>query len=94
MRIALLLLLAAAVGCGGPRRSDDPKVRDQEITRDILWELQQDERFADIRVTCKDGVVSLDGVVTDESDHDRAKSLAGRISGVKDVHSRLRLRSR
>jgi osmotically-inducible protein OsmY len=94
MRIALLLLLAVAVGCGGPRRSEDPKVRDQEITRDILWELQREERFADIRVTCKDGIVSLDGMVTDESDHDQAKSLARRISGVKDVRSRLRIRSR
>lgn len=94
MRIALLSLLAVAIGCGGPRRSEDAQVRDEEITRDIVWELQRDERFADVRVTCKDGVVSLDGIVTDEDDRDWAKRLAGRISGVRDVQSRLRLRSR
>lgn len=94
MRIAVLVSLAVAIGCTGPKRSEDPQVRDEEITRDIVWELQRDERFVDVRVTCKDGVASLDGIVMSDSDRDQAKSLAGRVSGVREVRSRLRLRSR
>jgi osmotically-inducible protein OsmY len=89
-----VLLLLVAASCGGPRRSEDPKVVDQEITRDLMSELLADERYADIRVTCEKGVVTLDGVVTEESDRDRAGRIAWSVSGVRDVRSRLRLRSR
>lgn len=94
MRTALLFFLLLASACGGPRRSEDPRVVDQEITRDLMSELLADERYADIRVTCEKGVVTLDGVVTEESDRERAGRIAWGISGVRDVRSRLRLRSR
>ena len=94
MRTALCLLLAAAAGCAGPRRSEDPKVRDQEITRDIMVGLHGNERFADIQVTCEQGVVILEGVVTEENDRYQAERVARGVSGVREVRSRLRIRSR
>lgn len=94
MRTALFLVFALVVGCAGPRRSDDPLVRDEEICRDVAWELHQDDRFADVRVTCKKGVVYLNGVVTEESDREQARRRAWSVSGVEEVRSSLRLRSR
>lgn len=94
MKIALFLMLALAVGCAGPRRSEDPKVRDQEITRDILVRYLNDDRFSRVQVACAQGVVVLDGVVTDEADKYQAERLAGGVSGVQEVKSRLRVRSR
>ena len=94
MRTALFLVVATLVGCVGPRRSDDPQVRDEEICRDVAWELHGDDRFSEIRVTCKKGVVFLDGVVTDESDREQARRKAWGVSGVEEVKSSLRLRSR
>ena len=93
MRVCLVLVLVAAA-CGGPRRSDDLKVRDQEIKRDIMMSLRGDERFVDIRVTCEKGVVTLDGAVLDQAENERAQSLAWDVSGVEEVRSRLRHRSR
>jgi osmotically-inducible protein OsmY len=93
-RVMVWLALASLVACGGPKRSEDPMVRDEEITRDIKWALHRDPRFADVRVTCKQGVAMLDGVVTTEADHDRARSIAWGVSGVQEVQSRVRLRSR
>jgi osmotically-inducible protein OsmY len=45
-------------------------------------------------VSCKEGVALLDGIVTSESDHDQARRVAWGISGVLEVRSRIRLRSR
>ena len=94
MRIALCLLLAFAAGCAGPRRSEDPKVRDQEITRDIMVKYLGDDRFARIQVSCDQGLVILDGIVTDEADREQAYRIAWSVSGVREIKSRLRSRSR
>ena len=94
MRIALVLAAVAAVGCGAPRRSEDPQIRDQEITRDIMMALHGNERFADVRVDCRKGVAILEGIVTGEADRHEAERLAWGVSGVQDVRSAIRLRSR
>jgi osmotically-inducible protein OsmY len=94
VRTALFLLVVAAAGCGGPKRSEDPQVQDEEITRDIMVALHGNARYDDVRVTCRDGVAILEGIVTDESDREQAKRIAWRISGVREVQSRLRIRSR
>jgi len=87
-------LLALIIGCGGPKRSDDPLVQDEEITRDLMSELIRYDRFSEVRVTCRKGVAILEGVVNDASDQDQAKHIAWSITGVRDVQVRLRLRSR
>ena len=94
MRAVPWVLLALIIGCGGPKRSDDPLVQDEEITRDIMSEMLRHDRFSEVRVTCRKGVVVLEGVVNDASDQEQAKHIARAISGVRDVQTRLRLRSR
>ncbi len=94
MRTALCLVIAAAAGCAGVRRSEDPMARDQEITRDVQWRLHGDPRFERILVSCKDGVVALEGTVTDEADKAEAERMARRVTSVQEVRSSLRVRSR
>jgi osmotically-inducible protein OsmY len=94
VRKAFVFLVVAAIGCGGPKRSEDPLVQDEEITRDIMVALHGNARYDDVRVTCREGVAILEGVVTDESDREQAKRIAGGVSGVREVRSRLRIRSR
>jgi len=94
MRTALCLLIAAAAGCAGVRRSEDPIARDQEITRDVQWRLHGDARFERVLVSCKDGVVVLEGTVNDETDKAEAERVARRVTSVREVKSTLRVRSR
>ena len=94
MKKALVILVAAALGCSSPKRSEDPQIRDQEILRDIMMSLQRNERFADVRVDVRKGVAILEGIVTGEADRREAESLAWGVSGVQDVRSGIRLRSR
>jgi osmotically-inducible protein OsmY len=94
MRTALCLLIAAAAGCAGVRRSEDPLARDQEITRDVQWNLHGDARFERVLVSCNQGVVALEGTVTDEVDKAEAERIARRVTSVREVRSNLRVRSR
>jgi osmotically-inducible protein OsmY len=94
LRIALFLLAATALGCGGARRSEDPVARDLEVKRDILWKYQADHRFARIEVFCAEGVVTLEGIVTTSADRDDAERIAWGVTSVRKVKSNLRVRSR
>jgi osmotically-inducible protein OsmY len=94
MRVILAAALMTVAACGGPKRSEDPKIQDQEIQRDLSWQLHGNPRFANIRISCVQGVVTLEGMVTDESDRDLARRIARDIPGVRDVKSQLQLRSR
>ena len=94
MKTVLIVLVAALAGCAGVRRSNDPVARDQEITRDVMVKLHGDPRFEQINVSCREGVVFLDGIVTDTTDKAEAERLAGRVTSVREVRSTLRVRSR
>ena len=94
MRIALCLLIAAAAGCAGVRRSEDPIARDQEITRDVMMKLHGDARFERVLVSCNEAVVMLEGTVNDETDKAEAERVARRVTSVRGVKSTLRVRSR
>jgi len=94
VRTALVLAVVAALGCSGPKRSEDPQIRDQEILRDVMMALHGNERFADVRVDVRKGVAVLEGIVTGEADRREAESIAWSVSGVQDVRSSIRLRSR
>jgi osmotically-inducible protein OsmY len=63
-RLALLAALALVPACA-PLTEDQRAGLDQEICRDILWAYQQDPaaRFADVRVSCVDHAVLLEGRV-------------------------------
>ena len=68
-------------------RTDD-EVRheiEEDVIRRILW-LDRDS----LRVTVKDGLVTLDGTVPTKSDLELVPSLARRVPGVVDVESKLK----
>ncbi|HEX7901817.1 MAG TPA: BON domain-containing protein [Planctomycetota bacterium] len=67
----VLLLSACAPSTPATRTADD-----QDLTRDLLWELRKDPRFADVRITCYDRTVTLAGTVSDRAAQDEALRLA------------------
>jgi osmotically-inducible protein OsmY len=66
-RTAALLAALLLVPACAPLTEDQRAGLDQEICRDILWAYQQDPaaRFAEVRVTCVDQVITLEGRVAD-----------------------------
>lgn len=64
---------------------------DERIREDVCECLTQDPRIdaAEISVTVKSGVVTLEGSVDDRSQKYRVEDIADNVSGVKDVQNRL-----
>jgi len=95
MRLMAAVLLGIAVAsCAGVRRSEDPVARDREVERDIGWKYLADDRFARIQFSCREGVVTLEGIVTTPSDREEAEDIARGITSVRKVKSNLQVRSR
>ena len=67
-------LLALLSGC--PSTPTERAGNDQEITRDITWELRKDRRFEDVHVTCVNHIVTLKGRVDDKQAVDDAFKIA------------------
>jgi hyperosmotically inducible protein len=67
------------------------KVEDGSITAAIKMKLANDETVSasKIDVDTKDGLVTLNGTVSSQTEADRALSLARTVDGVKDVRSNL-----
>jgi hyperosmotically inducible protein len=67
------------------------KVEDGSITAAIKMKLANDETVSasKIDVDTKDGLVTLNGTVSTQTEADRAISLARTVDGVKDVRSNL-----
>lgn len=60
-------VLLFLLGCS----SLDPSERaalDMEIERAVLWDFRTESRFDRVEVTCRDGVVLLEGTVPDAKD--------------------------
>ena len=89
-RAALLFLILSLFlpGCA-PSTPAGRTADDQDLTRDLLWEFRKDPRFSDIRVTCYDRTVTLEGIVGDRASQDEALLLATRKAphGTKIVNS-------
>ncbi len=67
-----------------PDDGDDPRIK--ERLEGIFAELPA---FADVRVSVSEGVVTLEGTVTDAEAIARAENIAARVSGVVTVENRL-----
>lgn len=94
---ALLLLLLALTpgGCGTKTRAEEAGI-DQEITRNILWTYREDpaKRFTDVRVSCEDREILLEGRVSDAKAAADALRIALSNSRGGKVVSRLDVRPR
>ena len=68
--------------------------RDQDIARDINWELRRDSRFESVRAFCVEGVVTLEGRVdTKDAESDAVQVAIGQARG-SHVISKVEIRPR
>ncbi|HET9953161.1 MAG TPA: BON domain-containing protein [Polyangiaceae bacterium] len=67
---------------------------DERIREDICDRLSDDDELdaSDISVSVKNGEVTLEGEVADRASKHRAEDIADAVSGVTDVHNRIRAR--
>ena len=81
----------AAQEVGEKAENVGQKVEDGSITAAIKMKLANDETVSasKIDVDTKDGLVTLNGTVSTQTEADRAVSLARTVDGVKDVRSNL-----
>ncbi|HLY09009.1 MAG TPA: BON domain-containing protein [Planctomycetota bacterium] len=91
----LLLVLAGILGCSSKSVSERASI-DQEIARNILWRFHQDSsnRFRDVRVTCENRVITLEGRVSDSQTATDAIQISLNESRGGKVDSRLEIRFR
>ena len=86
------VFLALLAGC--PSTPTQRAGNDQEITRDITWELRKDKRFEDIRVTCINHLVTLKGRVDDKQAVDDAFAIARSLGRGATVLPRLLIKAK
>lgn len=67
---------------------------DQEITREILWEYRKHPLLADVRVSCANHQLRLEGRVPDRSAHDQALRIATERSRGAAIDDRISVRPR
>ena len=77
-----LLLGLLLLGSCAPAQPSRRMAEDQDITRDILWELRKDPRMSAVRVTCVERVITLEGTVPDRSTLDDAVRVATQKAGL------------
>lgn len=75
-RLAALVAVALLLPACAPKTAVQAAGADQEIARDILWELRRDPRLKDVRVTCFEEIVTLEGLVADPAARQAAEDLA------------------
>jgi osmotically-inducible protein OsmY len=92
---ALLLLILLGPSCGPKTPAEEAGI-DQEITRNILWRYREDPagRFRDVRVTCEEREITLEGRVADAKAAADAIQIAMSESRGGKVESRLDVRPR
>jgi osmotically-inducible protein OsmY len=92
---AVILAILMIPGCAAKTSAERAGI-DQEIARNILWLYHEDPaaRFREVRVTCEDRVVTLEGRVTDPKSASDALQIAlGQARG-GSVVSKLDIRAR
>ena len=82
----LASLLAIALFAGVCLAAAKP-VSDDAISDQVRIKLTNDPtvKVRDLKADVKDGVVTLSGTVTEDKLKDRAKRIAGKVKGVKQV---------
>lgn len=93
--VALFLAAAALLlpACA-PKTAIQSAGVDQEITRAILWEYRKNPALVDVRVSCSEGVVRLDGRVPDAPARDEALRIASRHSRSATIEDRISINPR
>lgn len=92
-RLAWVLLASVAVPACAPRTPVQKAGADQEIVRDICWELR-DPRFARVHVSCVDGVLTVGGLVDRPEDAEAVREVVRSRGRGAAVVERLEVRPR
>ncbi|HXX94309.1 MAG TPA: hypothetical protein VEN81_11805 [Planctomycetota bacterium] len=85
------LLLAA--GCSGGSQAQKAAL-DQDVARDVNWELRKDARFAEVHASCAGGIVALRGRVDSRGVEADALKIAQTSAHGARVLSELEIRPR
>jgi osmotically-inducible protein OsmY len=87
MTIKLVSTLLVAVLIAGCALAASKPVSDNAISDEVRIKLTSDSlvKGGDLKADVKDGVVTLSGTVTDQQQKDKAKKIAGKVKGVKQV---------
>lgn len=95
-RGAALLALTLCISACAAKTAADRAGIDQEIARNILWRYREDPagRFREVRVTCEEREILLEGRVTDAKAAADAIQIALSESRGGRVDSRLEVRLR
>ena len=83
----IVATLLMAVLLAGVLMAASKPVSDNAISDEVRIKLTSDPvvKGGDLKADVKDGVVTLSGTVTDQQQKDKAKKLAGKVKGVKQV---------
>jgi osmotically-inducible protein OsmY len=83
----LVATLLVAVLMAGVALASSKPVNDNVISDQVRIKLTSDSvvKGGDLKADVKDGVVTLTGTVTDQQQKDKAKKIAGKVKGVKQV---------
>ena len=82
------------LSCCAPTTQVQKAGTDQDIARDVSWELRKDPRFQDINALCSGGVVTLQGRVDTKAVEADALKTARASSHGANVISSLQIRPR
>ena len=95
-KTALLLLLVLLGPSCGPKTAAEEAGIDQEITRNIMWRYREDalRRFADVRVSCENRQILIEGRVSDAKSASDALQIALSFARGGKVSSQLAVRPR
>ena len=91
--VSLCLCGFLLLGCA-PRTDVQKAGTDQDIARDISWELRKDARFEALNVFCGEGTVTLTGRVPSKEAEADALRIAGSRSRGLRVVSTIEIRPR
>jgi hypothetical protein len=91
--VRLVLVALVLPACAPPTQVQKAGL-DQDIARDINWELRKDRRLEEVSAYCIDRVVTLEGHVSDPPSLEEALRIARAYSRGAPVVSNLDLRPR
>lgn len=74
------------------KQASAPKVDDDTLMRQVHEQLAGSNEFNDVKISVKDGVVTLDGSVPQKQDRKQAKQMAESVPGVQKVKEKLSVR--
>ena len=93
-RLAAAAVFALAIAACAPKTAVQKSGEDQEIARDISWEMRKNPRLEGVIVFCMDRTITLTGRVDREADSNTAYNIALSHGRGAPVVNRLEIRPR